>query len=78
MAKGQSLFLKDIQALTVEKWDFILSHNEIVFARTTPQNKLLIVKQLQLRGEIVTVTGDGVNDAQGNLFFFLRLQIKTL
>jgi magnesium-transporting ATPase (P-type) len=59
---------KDIPALTVEQWDFILSHNEIVFARTTPQNKLLIVKQLQRRGEIVTVTGDGVNDAPGNLF----------
>lgn len=41
-----------------------------IFARTTPHDKLRIVKLFQKRGEIVTVTGDGVNDAlaikQGN------------
>ena len=34
-----------------------------IFARTTPHDKLRIVKMFQKRGEIVTVTGDGVNDA---------------
>jgi len=40
----------------------ILPHTRI-FARTTPFHKARIVKMYQKLGEIVTVTGDGVNDA---------------
>ena len=38
-------------------------YSEIVFARTTPQQKILVVEACQRLGAVVAVTGDGVNDS---------------
>jgi Ca2+-transporting ATPase len=37
--------------------------NTFVFARVTPEDKLRLVRLLKENGEIVAVTGDGINDA---------------
>ncbi|XP_046693671.1 sodium/potassium-transporting ATPase subunit alpha-1-like isoform X1 [Silurus meridionalis] len=54
----------ELKDMTPEQLDDILkNHTEIVFARTSPQQKLIIVEGFQRQGAIVAVTGDGVNDS---------------
>ena len=54
----------DLKDMTPSQIDELLAHHtEIVFARTSPQQKLIIVEGCQRQGAIVAVTGDGVNDS---------------
>ncbi|XP_032068865.1 sodium/potassium-transporting ATPase subunit alpha-1 [Thamnophis elegans] len=63
-AKACVIHGSDLKDMTNEQLDDILKHHtEIVFARTSPQQKLIIVEGCQRQGAIVAVTGDGVNDS---------------
>merc|ERR1712172_414628 len=53
--------LKDLNDSDID--EILMHHTEIVFARTSPQQKLIIVEGCQRMGAIVAVTGDGVNDS---------------
>ncbi|EAW11869.1 cation-translocating P-type ATPase [Aspergillus clavatus NRRL 1] len=52
-----------ISSLTEEQWNTVCQYEEIVFARTSPEQKFRIVEEFKARDSVVAVTGDGVNDA---------------
>ena len=44
----------DVEQLTVDNWNTILTeYTEIVFSRTTPEQKMLIVEETKKRGDNV-------------------------
>ncbi|PIU00727.1 MAG: ATPase [Bdellovibrionales bacterium CG10_big_fil_rev_8_21_14_0_10_45_34] len=55
---GRELSEELSEKSTKEKFE-----SAVVFARVSPENKLRLVEALQQMGEVVAMTGDGVNDA---------------
>jgi Ca2+-transporting ATPase len=59
---GEMISGKELDSMTDEQ--LLKAINSItIFSRTEPKQKLRIVEMLKIKGELVAVTGDGVNDA---------------
>jgi Ca2+-transporting ATPase len=60
--KTEAFTEKDLKDLSDEEFKEVVKRVNI-FARVTPKMKMRIINALQEQGEIVAMTGDGVNDA---------------
>jgi P-type Ca2+ transporter type 2C len=59
---GRVLTGPELETIPPEAWSTAVKETN-VFARVAPEHKLQLVEALQQSGEIVAMTGDGVNDA---------------
>ncbi len=59
---GEVLTGQDLSKMGLDGLEEVVGHVS-VFARVAPEHKLRIVEALQKQGQIVAMTGDGVNDA---------------
>lgn len=53
----------ELERLSLVEVDALFDEPELLFARVAPEQKLQLVEACQRRGDVVAVTGDGVNDA---------------
>ena len=70
IAKDMGIFEEGTQSITGNEIDQLNSdefekmvHNTTVYSRVTSEHKMRIVQSLKKQGDIVAMTGDGINDA---------------
>ncbi|MEE4300456.1 MAG: cation-transporting P-type ATPase [Pseudomonadales bacterium] len=62
MPDGHVMTGEDLRGTSEAELDELLAAESLVLSRVSPQEKFRIVERLKSRGEVVAVTGDGVND----------------
>lgn len=63
VTRALSISGPQIPGLSSTEWSTLVRYSELVFTRTTPEQKLLIIKQLREHGFTTGMIGDGINDS---------------